>query len=354
MSEKINYGEFFNIGFDGTTLDSPLKDYLLTIRPGGVTLFQRNIKTPEQTATLISSIKNLFDEPPVICVDFEGGRVNRLKDFLPDVPAPRELAEKNEKHIYDFAFASGSMLASLGFDLNFAPVVELYNEDYDNGIGDRAYNENPRETRKWSEEYLLGLTDANIAGCLKHFPGLTRTTVDSHLELPEDRRILAEFLEEDLIPYDAPDAPVELVMVAHCSYPGMFRSEIPASLNPEAYMLLKQNLVFHGLAITDDLTMGALEKEGSLGLRAVSAFKAGADIAMICRGMEDTLEAFSEFKKVIDREMYGDIELHHKYSRLIDFKKRLKRPAEFAYDPAKFEAAKERMDKLTREVRINR
>lgn len=302
MAGNSNPGFFFNLGFTGTEMTEELRSFLLKNKPGGITLFKRNIVSPEQLARLCADIKEVLpDSPPFICVDFEGGRVNRLNGFLPAVPAVRKIGLSWDDTLpFHFGYISGRILSLMGIDINFAPVADLFNNDPSNGIGDRAFDTAPDKVMIWTKEYLSGLYEGGVIGCLKHFPGLSASKVDSHEKLPEDDRSGEEFLAADLVPYKQRVECPHLVMAAHCRYPGLFKDPAPSSLNPECYDLLRHGCGFDGPAVSDDLLMGALASEGVLFERSQKALLAGADSVLICDKMNEASEAVDKFKHYCD------------------------------------------------------
>ena len=338
-ADSSNPGSFFNLGFSGTEMTDELKSFLLQTRPGGITLFKRNILNPDQLANLTADIRDvLAPEKLLICIDFEGGRVNRLKDFLPSVPAVRNIGLNWDDTLpFHYGYVSGRILSLLGIDIDFAPVVDLYSDDNSNGIGDRAYDREPEKVKNWAEGYLSGLYEGGIIGCLKHFPGLYGSKVDSHLSLPEDRRNAEEFLAADLVPYKQRIECPHMVMVAHCRYPGLFKSPAPSSLNPESYDLLRDGCGFDGVAVSDDLLMGALESEGNLYERSKKALFAGADIALICDKMQEATEAIEQFKKFCAENPQTDERLDKAAIRISELRMKSPIAAPKTFDIEEFE-----------------
>ncbi|HET6372089.1 MAG TPA: glycoside hydrolase family 3 N-terminal domain-containing protein, partial [Candidatus Polarisedimenticolia bacterium] len=190
-----NLGDLLFVGFDGTALNAGLESFFREVRPGGFILFKRNITDPEQLLRLVSHLKSLTTPPPLIAVDEEGGQVSRLRSFAPTLPPAAKLAQfSGTRPIREAAAALGRMLASAGFDLDFAPVVDLCAPGAANGIGDRSFGIDPVRTAELAGAYLDGLADAGILGCLKHFPGLGPTVADSHQQLPTIQKNAEAFL----------------------------------------------------------------------------------------------------------------------------------------------------------------
>ncbi|MBN2135590.1 MAG: glycoside hydrolase family 3 protein [Acidobacteria bacterium] len=349
----LNPGVFFNLGFDGTELTAELKDFLLETSPGWVILFKRNIENPEQLSLLTTGIKSLFPEsPPIISIDFEGGLVNRLNPFMPDTPSARDFYTSGRTDlIYEFGKTSGKILRYFNIDVNFAPVSELYSEINKNGIEKRAYSSDPFEVRKFNKLYLKGLLDGGVIGCLKHFPGLTETDVDSHHNLPSDKRDKSKFLLRDLYPYNPMSGIAKIVMVAHCLYPELLGTETPASLSRKAYRFLYDELRFKGMAVSDDLLMGALKEYGDIPERAAKALTAGAGSALICAEMNQAALAVQKLTASIKRNRAAFRNICRVIRDYKEIKSDIQQIQSGHKKPDDFQLLKTRMDEIHREVR---
>jgi beta-N-acetylhexosaminidase len=272
------------VGLPGPELDRETAGWLSGVAPAGVILFARNLETPERTAALIEALIPLLRRPALIAVDQEGGRVSRLASWLGPTPAAAMLAQRGERATRRFAAATGRSLAALGFNLDFAPVVDLCGPERANGIGDRSYGTDPGAVTRMAGAFLLGLQDdAGVAGCLKHFPGLGDTAVDSHVELPVVPRSREQLLREDLAPYRALGPIAASVMIGHGHYPALDDEPVPASCSPNVVGgLLRGELGFAGPAVSDDLEMGAVAGRDVEGQAAVTALAAGCDLLLYC------------------------------------------------------------------------
>ena len=293
-SDKIpavmsHVGNLLFVGFEGTELTGPVRDLLVSVRPGGVILFKRNIIDAEQTLRLIDQIKSLYDPRPVLAVDEEGGQVSRLRSLAPTLPPMADLSRHGDVDaVRNLAAGLGRVLAGLGFDLDFAPVVDLCRPDAPNGIGDRSFGTDPEIVVKFAGAYLDGLAEAGIAGCLKHFPGLGPTLFDSHHHLPTVQKEEGPFVDNDLVPYKRLHGRVPVVMVGHGHYPFL------AGPNPTAGTLVKEVVMgllrdaigFGGLALADDLEMKAVAARIPSEELAPRTIAAGCDMALVCRQKE--------------------------------------------------------------------
>ena len=247
-------GAVLMVGFEGA---EPL-ERLRALGPAGLILFSRNLESAGQTIDLTERLKGLLPGPPLLALDQEGGRVSRLEPFIGPTPAAAALARAGSATAKEFGAGTGRALHALGFNIDFAPVVDLCGPEATNGIGDRSFGTDPRLVAELAGSFLEGLQAAGVAGCLKHFPGLGRTAVDSHLELPVASTGLERLQAEDLLPYRLLCPEAASVMVGHAHYPALNPEErLPASCSPEIVNgLLRKELGYGGLVVSDDLEMG--------------------------------------------------------------------------------------------------
>lgn len=255
---------------------------------GGVILFGRNVEDPEQFDGLIRMLKAVRRPPPLLAVDQEGGRVQRLTRGMTGLPPPRALGrlyDRDPERALFLARELGWLMASevraAGLDLSFAPVVDL-----DRGssvIGDRAFHHDPRTVSSLASSYIEGMRRAGMAATAKHFPGHGSVTPDSHRELPVDRRELAELMGADLVPFAGLiERELPGIMAAHVLYPCV-DAEMPASFS-RAWLgeILRGRLGFQGAIFSDDLCMGGAVGVGDTVTRARTALAAGCDMVLVC------------------------------------------------------------------------
>jgi len=307
-------GQFLFIGLPGTELDQQTSDLITETQPGGVIIFGRNVAGPEQLRSLLDGVRELVATPPLIGIDQEGGLVDRLRRIFTPMPAARTIRQHG-----DLAGArilgrvTGEVLRMLGFNINFAPVMSIMTDDRDllsNGLYSRSYGRSPGEVLGYTTVYLRGLQGTGLIGCLKHFPGIGAGEVDSHEEMPVVQLSHDDLIAQDLAPYielfQRRDDRIRCVMVSHGGFPNVDIKEEttggllePASLNYNIVTkLLRQELGYKHLVITDDLEMGAIGRHYEIGDAAVRAALAGEDMLLICatpekirRGHEALLEA---------------------------------------------------------------
>jgi len=277
-------GTVLMVGLPTTELDRATREHLSCLRPGGVILFGRNLHTPEQTAKLISDARELCLDPPLIALDQEGGRVSRLEPWIGATPTAVELTAAGPDATRRFGERTADALTALGFNVDFAPVVDICPAEATNGIGDRSFATDPDRVARLARAFLEGLQQRGVAGCLKHFPGLGPTAVDSHETLPISTRTREELLAIDIKPFRALSSCTAMVMVGHAHYPALeAERDLPATLSRDIVRgLLHRDLGFEGLVVTDDLEMGAVAPLDVDGAAAVRAIEAGCELLLYC------------------------------------------------------------------------
>jgi beta-N-acetylhexosaminidase len=254
---------------------------------GGVILFARNFESRAQITALCRQIRALRRPPLLICVDHEGGRVQRFKKGFTAIPPMRELGELWDRDVLgackratEIGQTIGSELREVGVDLSFTPVLDL-----DHGpsgvIGDRAFHRDPRVVTLLAKSLNHGLLLSGMANCGKHFPGHGFARADSHVELPVDDRDLAEILADDAAPYSWLGDALAAVMPAHVVYPKV--DSLPAGFSKRwLQTILRRRLGFSGMVFSDDLTMEGATAAGNIVQRANAALGAGCDMVLVC------------------------------------------------------------------------
>lgn len=291
-------GQFLFIGLPGTEFDEETRALIEYTKPGGVIIFGRNVAGPEQLRTLLDSVREVVPTPPLFGIDQEGGLVDRLRRIFTPMPSARTIRQHG-----DLAAAralgriTGEVLRMLGFNINFAPVMSIMTEDRDllsNGLYSRSYGRSPGEVLGYTTVYMRGLQGTGLLGCLKHFPGIGSGEVDSHEEMPVVRLSHDDLIAQDLAPYielfQRRDDRVRCVMVSHGGFPNVdIREETtggliePASLNYNIVTrLLREELGYKHLVVTDDLEMGAIARHCEIEDAVVRAALAGNDMCLIC------------------------------------------------------------------------
>ena len=291
-------GQFLFIGLPGTEFDEETRALVEYVKPGGIIIFGRNVAGPEQLRSLLDSVREVVPVPPLCGIDQEGGLVDRLRRIFTPMPSARTIRQHG-----DLAAAralgriTGEVLRMLGFNINFAPVMSIMTEDRDllsNGLYSRSFGRSPGEVLGYTTVYMRGLQGTGLLGCLKHFPGIGAGEVDSHEEMPVVRLSHDALIAQDLAPYielfQRRDDRVRCVMVSHGGFPNIDIKEEttggliePASLNYNIVTrLLREELGYKHLVVTDDLEMGAISRHCEIEDAAVRATLAGEDMCLIC------------------------------------------------------------------------
>ena len=363
MSQKLNFdnltteqkiGQMFIISLPKAEIDAEMRTILETVKPGGICFFARNIKTARQTRDLLDECREILDFEPLLTIDQEGGLVDRLRRVITPMPAPKNL--KKVEQFETLAEITAEVIRILGFNMNYAPVIDVIDEEraqFSNGLYARNFGFTKEDVVNFAVPYLQTLRSGGILGCLKHFPGLGASKVDSHDKLPVIRLSRDEMFETDLFPYMEFLKRMEVfaVMIGHAVYPafeenGKNEDEIlPASLNPHIIDgLLRGELGYENLVVTDDLEMGAVESNYKMGRAAVMAINAGNDCVSFCSNPEVLLRAHDAVSNAVASGEISAVRLDKSIERITRVKNRLQTPLEF--DESKIETLSGEVKKL--------
>ena len=360
-------GLHFFIGIPGSHLDLQTQKLLQEIQPGGIILFGRNIRSGKQLADLTQRLRQLLGQDLLICLDHEGGRVNRLKDIVGVVPSAMQLGFlKREDWARQHGHLTGRLLREVGVNINLAPVLDLWLcPKTDNSVPDRCWSRDPYEVASLAGAFLYGMQQEGVIGCGKHFLGYGAADKDPHLFLPRVNRTRQQILKQDLFPYTAllpskkqfafPFTPkclhpplqeataswpwmnkgvlrspalrdegglelrrvppkyqrchgllpvgLHLIMLSHAHLSAFHGNHVtPACVSPKITgTLLRKTLGFHGVAITDDLEMGAITQIMTVGEATVQCLKNGADLILICHTANAIQQGFQTAQKALDK-----------------------------------------------------
>jgi beta-N-acetylhexosaminidase len=289
-------GRLLFAGFNGQQIPAELRSLAREFGLGGVILFARNVVEPEQVAELAFEASRLVADLPVwVSVDQEGGRVARLKAPFTIWPPMATLGRSGDVVLAArFARALAAELKAVGVTLDFAPVLDILTNPKNPAIGDRALAEKAEEVARLGSIIIRTLQDEGIAASGKHFPGHGDTSSDSHFELPLVEHPPERLREVEFVPFRAAvDADVATMMIAHVLVPA-FDEERPASLSKRIVDLLRHELKYGGVILTDDLDMKAIGNGYAVPAAAVLAIEAGCDGVLICSGDHDTQAAAVE------------------------------------------------------------
>jgi beta-N-acetylhexosaminidase len=332
---RYQVGQLLIFGFDGLATDGPLLTALGGLRPGGVVLFARNIETPRQTWELLRDCQVTSGTPMFLCVDMEGGTVDRLKTVVAPAPAAEAVFTTGNLKLFRMhGNIIGLETKALGFNTDFAPVLDLGADASRAVLTSRTASPDPADVIRYAREFLRGLKAAKVLGCGKHFPGLGEAALDSHKDLPVVRKPFSKMWVDELAPYRALHAQLPLVMVAHASYPAVMKDKLPASLSRKWIQdILRKKIGYKGLIITDDLEMGGVLAAGSIEDVAVATLRAGADMFLVCHDHDLVWRAYESVVREAERDRRFAALVAQAADRVLKFKKRTKTLHEFPARP---------------------
>lgn len=316
-------------GVPGPELDRDSVALYKRLQPGAFILFGRNIRDPDQLRKLIDDLRELSEIEPVITIDQEGGRVARLKLIGNEPPSAVDLRRKGDPDlIRRHGELTGKLLRLFGFNLNLCPVLDIsFDEEADNSLRGRCYGSSPEEVCRNARLFHEAMKTAGVLGCGKHFPGYTFAAMDPHHELPRITRSREELEACELIPFRTLQGELDSLMIGHAVYPALDPSGTPSSLShPIIHGLLREEIGFNGLVMTDDLDMGAIYHHHSLEEALGRAVAAGNDMVMICHRTEVMEEAAGVLAKLPGSETEPAL------ARLAAWKKRLSPPEDFSLE----------------------
>jgi beta-N-acetylhexosaminidase len=277
-------------GIPGPWLDRETRRALEDVRPGGIILFRRNCEDVAQLRALTAQLHAL-PSAPLVSIDHEGGAVMRLGEPFTHFPPARTMSLPDDPEIaYAVGKAMATELATVGIDLSYAPVLDVDSNRDNPIIGKRAFGADPETVVRFALPFMRGLLDGGVIPCGKHFPGHGDTDRDSHLELPVVRRSREDLTRTELAPFRAAiAADIPALMTAHVLYPA-FDPSVPASVSRTILQqLLRREMGFTGVIVSDDLEMQALRTVGSVADCAVRSLQAGVDCVLVCNDFEEAL-----------------------------------------------------------------
>jgi len=290
-------GQLLIAGFNGHQIPPELRSLAKEFSLGGVILFARNVAEPEQVAELAFDAARLVPDLPLwVSIDQEGGRVARLKEPFTEWPPMATLGRSGDVKLAErFAKALATELKTVGITLDYAPVLDIHTNPKNPVIGDRALAEKAADVARLGAAIVRTLQAEGIAACGKHFPGHGDTSTDSHAELPLVEHPPDRLRQVEFVPFKAAiDAGVATIMTAHVLVPSIDEKR-PATLSRRVvYDLLREELKYQGVILSDDLEMKAVAKEYEVPRAATLAIGAGCDGVLICSGDHDTQAAALE------------------------------------------------------------
>jgi beta-N-acetylhexosaminidase len=306
MTVRQAAGSLLVVGLNGTELTALERAWLGLVRPGGVILFRRNIKDPQQTRALLEEATGFCCPRAVRCVDVEGGTVNRLRDALAPIASAQAVAAamrvpssspKKQRPSGSLPRQHGELIAravkAFGFNTTLAPVVDLALPEAAEVLGSRTAGATAAEVIAYAREFLAGIAAHGVISCGKHFPGLGGAAGDTHFVTPAIERTWPQMWDEDVVPYRELHRAMPMIMMNHAAYPHTPGKNEPASASRFwiTETLLKR-IGYKGIILSDDLEMGGILKFLPVEEAAVAAIRAGSDLLEICHSPELILRSY--------------------------------------------------------------
>ena len=327
LDEKI--GQMITIGIDGYSVDDTAKQLITDKKVGGVILFKNNISDSNQLLQLINDIKGINSTnkiPIFISVDQEGGRVNRLPSEIKSLPSNEIIGNKNDNKLaYDIGKNIGYALGSFGFNMDFAPVLDVNSNPNNTVIGDRSFSNDKDKVASLGASEINGFKDSNIISVAKHFPGHGDTATDSHYALPIINKTLDELKSVEFVPFKkAIEEKVPAIMVSHILMP-QIDSDNSASMSKTIITdILRKDLKFHGLIVTDDMTMGAVTNDLDITTACINAINAGADLLLVCHGYDNEINVINAIKDAVNNGIISIDTINRSVYKILSLKENYK------------------------------
>jgi beta-N-acetylhexosaminidase len=323
---RTQVGQLLIMGFDGTEMSPKLRTMISTLQPGGIILFRRNIEAATQTFDLVRECQRSIKVPAFTCIDLEGGTVDRFRDLIAPAPSVQEVVATGSKQLFrKHGRLLGTESRAFGFNVDFAPVLDLRFQPSLSVLTSRTVSDKPEETVKYAREFLKGLKDVGVLGCGKHFPGLGEGNLDTHHELASIQKPWKKLWKQDIAPYRDLRKEMPFVMVAHATYPGVAKDGIPASISKKWITdILRKKVGYKGLVICDDLEMGGVQKTVSVEEAAYQTMMAGSDIYLVCHNEEFVWRSYEKILTTAEKDRKFAKRVKEAARRVIAFKKKSK------------------------------
>lgn len=324
LDEKV--GQMFIFGLEGYEINNLEIEMIEKYKVGGFILLGENIDNSSKLLQFINDFKKTNSKnniPLFVSIDEEGGRISRMPDEFKKIPSNRILGQKNDK---EFSYNIGSILAeeikSFGFNMNFAPVLDIDSNPNNPVIGDRSYGSNERIVSDLGIQTMKGIQSKGVMSIVKHFPGHGDTSEDSHIGLPKVDKDINSLMEFELIPFiDSIENNVDGIMIAHILF-DKIDPQNPATFSRKIIEeLLREQLNYKGLVLTDDMTMGAIMENYDIGDAVVKSIEAGSDIVLVCHGYENMIKSIKALKEAVEKGIIKEDRIDESLYRILKIKK---------------------------------
>jgi beta-N-acetylhexosaminidase len=340
-------GQLIIVGFDGAEMSPGLAAVLTRIQPAGVILFARNITGGEQTYKLLKDCQACVSTPLFASVDMEGGQVDRFRNLFGRTPSAADVFATGDRKLFrKHGKLIGDICRTVGFNTDFAPVVDLAFEASKTVMTSRAVSADPKEAVLYAREFLQGLRAASVIGAAKHFPGLGEGNLDTHKDLPLINKPWKKLWAEDIYPFRTLRRELPMILVGHANYPEVTHDQSPASLSKKWITdILRKTIGYRGLVVSDDLEMGGVLKAGPIEQAAIGHIRAGGDLCLLCHIEEYVNRSYDAMIKEAEADRKFADRVTESAARVLAFKK--KSSAIKRTSPA---PTPEKLEKLSRQV----
>lgn len=327
LEEKI--GQMLIIGMDTNYITDRIKNMIQKYKIGGIILYRKNFKSYDSMVKLINELKELNKNnkiPMFIAIDQEGGRVNRMPKELKNLPAANKVANKKDMELVkNTAQITAKMLYESGFNMNFAPVMDIKRFSENHVVGDRAFGENKDDVSKYAIEYMKQLQQNNIISVIKHFPGHGATKKDSHFSLPIINKKISELQNDDMIPFkNAIDEGADAILIGHLvikNITGIY----PASLSRKfIYKYLRKGYRYNKVIVTDDLKMRAIRLIYGPRFAFKKAFEAGNDIIVFRYNQKEEEKCYLQIVNMVKENKINIGRVNRSVKRILKLKQKYK------------------------------
>lgn len=329
-------GGIMMIGVEGSKITPAVRKLVKTVRPGGIIFFRPNFSSVSSFRKLVSDLEKAAGKKLLTAIDHEGGRVIHLAGGITVFPDNLVLGNTGkETYAREQGEIEARELRSLGLLMNLAPTIDVLGENYSPNIGIRSYGKNPDLVSKMGATRIKAMQKNGLAACAKHFPGQGHSSLDAHLDLPVLSSKHEDIEKIHLKPFRAAIAAgVDAVMSSHPIYPQMDGSSNPATFSRKIiFDLLRTQMKFEGLILTDDLEMGALKNLCSIGESAVRAAAAGHDMVLVCHDPKNVIKVYEALVKGYESGRLNARELEKSLVRIENLKKKYSAKAKSAGKP---------------------
>ncbi len=300
----------------------------------------------------------MFQLPLFTCVDMEGGRVDRFRNVLGPAPAAADVFSTGDRRLFrKHGRVIGESCRALGFNTDFAPVVDLAFEASRQVMSSRAVSSDPKAATIYAREFLTGLRAARVVGAIKHFPGLGEANLDTHHELPSVDKAWRKLWAEDIAPYRALRRDAEMVLVGHAAYSSVTHDRTPASLSKKWITdTLRKKIGYRGIVVSDDLEMGGVLKAAPIEQAAVEHIRAGGDLCLICHIEDYIVRSYEALVNRVNSDHKFSRRAEESVKRVLAFKKKSKQLKRSAPAPttAKIEKLSRQLWEFGEHIRLDK